>query len=152
MSVLVDTNLLTRSLQPASPDFAVATSALRELNRQQEQLCVVPQVIYEFWTVCTRPLGENGLALTTDDANLEQLRVLSLFTLLPDSPALFTEWQRLVVQHKVKGKSAHDARLVAAMIVHEMKSILTFNGTDFSRYPGIAVLSPESFLSASNSP
>jgi predicted nucleic acid-binding protein len=65
-----------------------------------------------------------------------------VFAFIPDTPAVFDEWQRLVIQHDVKGKSAHDARLAAAMNVHRINQILTFNGTDFARYPGIAVIDP----------
>src|SRR5215203_2205911 len=110
MSILVDTNILTRSFQPPGPQFMAATAAVRELNRRGERLCVVPQVLYEFWTVCTRPAGQNGIGMSTRDAQLEQDRILSLFSLLPDTPSVFPEWQRLVVQHDVKGKNAHDAR------------------------------------------
>jgi predicted nucleic acid-binding protein len=84
--------------------------------------------------------------LSTAEAQPEQARALFLFALLPDTPAIFSEWQRLVVQHDVKGKNAHDARLVAAMAVHAVKQILTFNQSDFARYPGIKVLAPDSFL------
>jgi predicted nucleic acid-binding protein len=36
-----------------------------------------------------------------------------------------------------------DARLVAAMNVHAITSILTFDVDDFKRYPGIRVLHPQ---------
>ena len=39
-------------------------------------------------------------------------------------------------------KPAHDARLVAAMHVHGLTTILTFDRTGFSRYAGIEVLHP----------
>jgi predicted nucleic acid-binding protein len=52
-------------------------------------------------------------------------------------------WQRIVVEHGVSGKQAHDAHIVAMMQVHSVMSILTFNGTHFKRYPGINVLAPE---------
>lgn len=45
-------------------------------------------------------------------------------------------------EHAVAGKGAHDARVVAAMIVHRVDRILTFNMRDFRRYPGIAILDP----------
>jgi predicted nucleic acid-binding protein len=48
----------------------------------------------------------------------------------------------LVIQQRVSGKPAHDARLVAAMQVHGITSILTFDKSDFSRYPGIEVIHP----------
>jgi hypothetical protein len=40
------------------------------------------------------------------------------------------------------GKNAHDARLVAAMRVHGLTHLLTFNAQDFRRYPGINVVTP----------
>ena len=44
--------------------------------------------------------------------------------------------------------AAHDARLVAAMSVHGINHLLTFNIADFKRYPAITVLSPNSVLSS----
>lgn len=152
MSVLVDTNLLLRSLQPQNPHFPAASTAILSLNLRKERLCVVPQVLYEFWAVCTRPTFENGLGMTTVQAGSEQTKVLSLFTLLPDTAAIFAEWQRIVVQHDVKGKNAHDARVVAAMAAHGLTRILTFNLADFARYPGITVLDPSSFVSPPQAP
>jgi len=67
-------------------------------------------------------------------------------TLLPDAPAVYAEWKRLVVQHGVLSSKAHDARLVATMNVHGVRRILTFNTADFARYR-IAVLHPSSVLS-----
>jgi hypothetical protein len=45
-------------------------------------------------------------------------------------------------RHGVCGKKAHDTRLVAAMLVHGVKHILTFNVGDFARYPNVVVLDP----------
>jgi hypothetical protein len=64
------------------------------------------------------------------------------FTLLPDSPAVFAEWEALVVAHDCKGKVAHDARLVAAMRANGITHILTFNCADFQRFTGITILDP----------
>jgi hypothetical protein len=49
----------------------------------------------------------------------------------------------LVVKHSVLGAKVHDTRLVAAMNVHDVGRILTFNVGDFARY-GIEVLHPSS--------
>ena len=51
-------------------------------------------------------------------------------------------WESLVIQYRVSGKPVHDARLVAAMKVHGLTSILTFDRTGFSRYGGIEVVHP----------
>ena len=46
----------------------------------------------------------------------------------------------------VKGKQAHDARLAAAMLRHSVTHLLTYNTSDFQRYPEITALSPVSVL------
>jgi len=69
-------------------------------------------------------------------------RFKSLFTLLPDTPEIYPRWETLVAHHQVSGKLAHDARLVAAMQVHRLNSILTFDKAGFSRYDRIEVLDP----------
>ena len=55
-------------------------------------------------------------------------------TLLPDSPAVYEEWKRLVSRHAVSGAKVHDARLLAIMNVHGVRRILTFNTADFVRF------------------
>lgn len=49
------------------------------------------------------------------------------------------------MQHNVPGVKVHDARLVAAMNVHNVPRILTFNAGDFLRY-GIEVIEPQSLV------
>ncbi len=57
-----------------------------------------------------------------------------VFPLLPDLPVVYDVWRRLVVDYDVSGVQVHDARLVATMLVHDVKHILTFNTQDFTRY------------------
>src|SRR5437870_4228786 len=64
------------------------------------------------------------------------------FVLLPDSLATFQEWRRLLVAHSVTGIAVHDAKLTAAMVVHGVTHLLTFNVDDFKRYTGIVVVNP----------
>src|ERR1022692_2065964 len=62
------------------------------------------------------------------------MRLKSMFPLLPDTPAIYPVWENLVIQYRVSGKPAHDARLVAAMQVHGLTAILTFDKTGFCRH------------------
>jgi predicted nucleic acid-binding protein len=113
MSVLLDTNILTRLSQQSHPHHMPAESAILTLKSRAETLCIVPQNLYEFWAVATRPIAStNGLGLTTAEAKGEVVRIRSLFATLPDIPAIYSEWERLVEVHDVKGKAGHDARLV----------------------------------------
>ena len=146
MTTLVDTNLLTRTLQPNHPLYVQSKEAMRALRLNGDILAVVPQVIYEFWVVCTRPAAQNGLGLTITQCHLELDNVLSLFVLFQDNATLFPEWRRLVMSHQTAGKMAHDTRLVAAMHVHGITRLLTFNSSDFQRYRSITVLSPQAVI------
>ena len=66
-----------------------------------------------------------------------------LFVLLPDRPEIHAEWRSLVLAYAVSGVQVHDARLVAAMRVHGLERLLTFNVGDFNRYPGITAVHPQ---------
>ena len=64
------------------------------------------------------------------------------FLLLPEVPAIFLEWRRLVAAHNVSGFDVFDARLVAIMSVYGLRDLLTFNVGDFTRYPLINIVDP----------
>jgi hypothetical protein len=71
---------------------------------------------------------------------------LKQLVLHPVSSGLFDAWRQLVVQHDVKGKAAHDARLIAAMLDAGIAELLTFNIGDFARYSQVKVYTPEDIL------
>lgn len=143
MKVLVDTNLLTRSADASHPHHEIAKKAIASISARGDSPCLVPQNFYEFWVVCTRPVSDNGLGMSADLVlrRLDDLR--EAFELLDETPAFRPTWEALVVKYNVQGKSAHDARFVAAMEVHGLSTILTFNKQHFLRYERIVVLSPD---------
>jgi predicted nucleic acid-binding protein len=65
------------------------------------------------------------------------------FILLPDVEAIHHQWRRLVCAYGVSGTKVHDARIVAAMIVHGVRQILTLDGSDFERYTEIVTVLPQ---------
>jgi predicted nucleic acid-binding protein len=125
---MLDTNIVVRYARKSDPDFAVVDTAIHYLHRNVEILCVVPQNVYEFWAVATRPTAAKGLGLTVKECQTQFARIKRLFLLLPDPPALFGEWEALVGAHSCHGRVSFDARLVAAMRVHDLTGLLTFNG------------------------
>ena len=141
---LVDTNILLRSLDRKHPHCRLVRKALIVLRRGNFVLCLVPQNLIEFWGVATRPAANNGFGMDHAWTASQPVRMKRFFTLLQDTPDIFPEWERLVLQYRVSGKNVHDARLVAAMSVHGVSRILTFNGSDFARYPGISIVDPNS--------
>ena len=139
---LADTNILLRLVKSDDPEFSIVRGAVRALKGRGERLCYVPQNIVEFWNVCTRPADRNGYGLPPREAAERAQRVERAFTLLRDNELIHPEWRRLVLGHAVSGAQVHDARLVAAMHVHGVTHLLTFNVRDFARYPGITVVHP----------
>jgi hypothetical protein len=89
----------------------------------------------------TRPIAANGLGFSPAFALGEVGKIERVLTLLPDSPAVYAEWKRLVAAYAVSGVKVHDVRLVAVMNVQGVRRILTFNTGDFSRF-GIEALHP----------
>jgi predicted nucleic acid-binding protein len=142
MSVLVDTNILGRYSQPAHEQHASCLAALSRLARSGYEFRTVPQVIYEFWVVATRPDSQNGLGFSPEEAKRTVAAFATLFPILRDERGIFEPWLELVTQLPCRGKAAHDARLVAAMQRHGLTEILTFNSADFARYQGIRFLNP----------
>jgi predicted nucleic acid-binding protein len=143
MLFLVDTNILLRSADSRHPMYEAATHSVSILKRQKNQLYIMPQNLIEFWNVCTRPLDKNGLGYSLTETQAEINKIKSFFPLLSDSPTIYPEWERLVSTYQVKGVNVHDARLVAAMLVHKLTHILTFNSDDFRRYSEIIVVNPK---------
>jgi predicted nucleic acid-binding protein len=141
-SVLIDTNILLRLAQPRHSQYPVASAAVAGLRKQNSDLCLAPQNLVEFWAVATRPLANNGLEMTSAAVAGEIRKLRRLFHLLEGVPGVADTWERLVGKHLVLGKQAHDANLVATMLVHGVYRLLTFNGDDFKRYQGITVLNP----------
>ena len=146
MSFLVDTNIILRMAQPGHPMCADALNALNVLQHRREQFYLSSQNLIEFWRTCTRPIDSNGLGLTVIQTDAELLRLENLFTILPDTAEIYTEWRRLVVAYSVMGVNVHDARLVAVMLVNGLTHILTFNTRDFTRYSEITAIHPTAIM------
>ena len=130
---------------------AAALDASSALLAADEVVHIAPQNIAEFWNVCTRPLNQNGLGFNSDQTDAEASRLETLFQLVLDEPGIYKEWRQLVVRYAVNGVRVHDARLVAAMRVHGISHLLTFDDGDFKRYREITVMTPANVLSAYSS-
>ncbi|HXB75035.1 MAG TPA: type II toxin-antitoxin system VapC family toxin [Candidatus Acidoferrales bacterium] len=145
MSILVDTNVLLRRTQPDHASHGVAVESVAQLLAAGEPVYFTLQNISEFWNVATRPIANNGFGFSVSLTLGEVEKIERLLALLPDSPAVYGEWKRLVIKHCVLGVKVHDAKLVAAMNVHGVRRILTFNVGDFARYQ-IEVIHPAALV------
>jgi predicted nucleic acid-binding protein len=140
----VDTNIFVGAIQTFDVTLrATARRAVKTLLRQKEQLVCFPQNLVEFWNVATRPRNANGLGFSPEQAARYVDRFQTLIRLLTETPDIFPAWRTIVLEQRVSGIHVHDARIVAAMMVHRVPRILTFDLDDFARYKQITVIDPK---------
>jgi predicted nucleic acid-binding protein len=131
---LVDSNILLRWVKPDHNDYPIIVSAIDSILQSGGVLCYTSQNLGEFWNACTRPPDRNGYGLSPQETDRRAKLFEEKLRLLPDSLAVHEEWRKLLVAHGVSAIQVHDALLAAAMRVHDVKRILTFNDRDFARY------------------
>ena len=148
-SYLIDTNVLLRWIKPDDRAYPVVVAAIEAALSRGSVLCYTSQNVGEFWNTCTRPLHRNGYGLSPQEADRLARYFEEKLHLLPDSIAVHQEWRKLLVTYNVSGVQVHDARLAAAMRVHDVRQILTFNNRDFARYTDIEAVHPRSIAEKS---
>jgi len=141
-SCVVDTNILLRITRRSDPQHKLVDMALAQLAGQGTTLHYTHQNIAELWNVMTRPVARNGFGLAAAEAEYEVRAIEAGMDLLPDGETVYREWRRIVVEYGVAGVQVHDARLAAAMYVHDVSHILTLNVADFSHFGGLVALHP----------
>jgi predicted nucleic acid-binding protein len=139
---LVDSNVLLRWVKPDDRDYPLVVSAIDATLKGGAVFCYTSQNVAEFWNTCTRPLDHNGYGLSPQEADRRARCFEDKLRLLPDSLAVHHEWRKLLVANNVSGVQVHDARLAAAMYVHRVSKILTFNEKYFARYTDIEAINP----------
>lgn len=144
---LADTNFALRLAVKQNPQHQIIRQAVRTLKKRGDEVFIVPQTCVEFWNVATRPVKNNGFGFSVTDADFFLRLIERIFPFLPDDARVHQEWRKLVLRFGVSGVQVHDARIVAAMLVHQVSHILTFNTSDFARYSsiGIVAINPKTF-------
>jgi predicted nucleic acid-binding protein len=153
MLILADSGILLRLFDPIDSLHATVDAAVRALRARGDKLVYSLQNAAEFWNVCTRPAtARGGLGLDLVETQYRLGMIEKGFTLITEPHGLYSVWRQLVVAHSVLGKQVHDARLVALMQAQSISHILTLNGGDFARYPGIVTIDPASVIPPLQSP
>lgn len=142
MKVLVDTNIFVRCAQRGHPERGACLRAVDQLLETGHDLAFCAQVAIEFWAVATRPAAANGLGFSIEQTESALRDADESMACLPEPPALALLWRQLVNRYEVRGRQAHDARLVAFMLSHGISRVLTLNTQDFARYTEITTLHP----------
>jgi toxin-antitoxin system PIN domain toxin len=140
---LVDTNVLVYAFFPESEHHTASRSLLDRVQAGQIAVCIVPQVLTEFYAVVTNPKRVTAPRQVDEAIDaIEKILALPGTTLLPVPADLVSRWVDLIRKYRVTGAAVFDLQLVATMLGNGVKTILTFNREHFERIKEVEVVSP----------
>ena len=100
----------------------IARTAIRRTEDNGDRIVIARQSLAELWAVATRPERDNGLEYSPVDSRRMVDTMRQRFTLLSESESAFDVWLDLVTRYEVRGKTTHDARLVATMLANGVRA------------------------------
>lgn len=137
----VDTNVLVYATATSAPFHDRARAALVRLAAN-EPLSIRRQILREYVAVMTRPQTW-GRALSLGEAMTDAAVFERRFTILEDGPPVWDQLMHLSRRYSFGGRQVHDANVVATMLAHGERRLLTFNEADFRRFaPLIEIVTP----------
>src|SRR5437588_10486007 len=123
MSVLLDTGILLRFVDEKDSQHTIIRTVVEMLSERGEELWITTQNIAELWNVATRPVANNGLALSpTEVAKLYDETIAPVCGVLTEAESHPDVFRRLLKQYDVVGKQVHDARLLASLLTWQIDS------------------------------
>ncbi len=128
----IDTNVLVYSTAAGAPFRDRAQTALVRFAAD-EPLFISRQILREYLAVMTRQQVW-GRALDFGAAIADTSVFIQRFTVLEDGPAVWDRLLDLGRRYAFGGRQIHDANIVATMLAHGERKLLTFNDTDFQRF------------------
>ena len=131
--MFIDTNVLVNSRILEAPDHHMARAMLERALQEPEPLRISRQVVREYVAVVTRPQTWS-VAITLEHALDDAERLIGSFEILEDGPAVTDTLVSLCRDVPVGGRQIHDANIVATMLTHGERRLLSFDIADFRRY------------------
>ena len=131
--MFLDTNVSVNGRILEAPDHDTARAELEMAFRDAEPLRINRQVLREYLAVVTRPQPW-AVGITREEALADVERFADAFEILEDRPAVTDRLLALCREIPVGGRQIHDANIVATMLAHGERRLLTFNAADFRRY------------------
>lgn len=139
--VFIDTNVLVYARFVDAPWHDSARGSLERAATSGEVQRISRQVLREYLATSTRPQAWGSLSIAESLADVDRLR--DMFDVLEDGPRVTEQLLNLCREVSVSGKQVHDANIVATMLTHGERRLLTFNDADFRRYgPRVELVAP----------
>jgi predicted nucleic acid-binding protein len=139
--VFVDTNVLVYVSRSRGPHFEAAQARLTALEALSCPIWISWQVLREYLAVVTRDqAGQSAMPMA--NALEDVARLQQSFEIALETPGVFNRLTLLLATLPGSGKQVHDANLVATMLEHGVRRLLTYNQRDFRRFAGLIDLEP----------
>ena len=131
--MFIDTNVLVNVRVLEAPGHAVAKDRLERAALDGDPMRISRQILREYLATVTRPQPWS-IPFTRQEALDDVSRLLASFEILEDGPNVTQLLIALCREVPVGGSQVHDANIVATMLAHGERRLLTFNAADFRRY------------------
>ncbi len=143
MSVLVDTNILLYSANPASPEHRAARAELERLRRGTLPWFLTWGIVYEFLRVATHPaVFPQPLSVSSAALFVKHLLESASLQVLQETDAHFFLLEaKMRATPEISGNDLHDTHVVVLMREHSLRTILTAD-RGFRRFKNIEVVDP----------
>lgn len=131
--MFVDTNVLVKARILEAPEHITARASLERAFSDNEPIYISRQILREYLAVMTRP--QTWLVPISRREAIDDLERLAVeLGVLEDTPEV-TDWLiSLCRRVPLGGRLIHDANIVATMLAHGERRLLTFNESDFRRF------------------
>ena len=131
--MFVDTNILVNARIREAPHHDSARDSLERALGGLESLRISRQIMRECLAVVTRPQAW-PVPITRMEALDDVRRLDRAFEVLEDGARVTETLVSLCREVEVGGRQIHDANIVATMVAHGERRLLTLNDGDFRRY------------------
>ena len=131
--MFIDTNILVNARFAEAADRLRARGRLERASLDHEPMRISRQIAREYLATVTRPQTW-FVPLTLEQALYDVNRMLNTYEVLEDGPAVTEVLLELLREVPAGGRQIHDANIVATMLAHGERRLLTFNTADFRRY------------------
>ena len=133
--MFIDTNVLVQARFVQAPQYAAARAALERATGEAGPLSISRQVLREYLAVATRSQSWANPE-PMEDALVHVRTMAGAYRVLEDGPAVTEILLALLRDVPTAGSQVHDANIVATMLAHGERRLLTFNMSDFRRFEG----------------
>jgi len=139
--VFVDTNILIYSAAALSPFHANAVAKLQGLVTDGHPLWISRQVLREYLVAMSRP-GTLTVAVPMTSLIADVQAFEARLNIAEDGASVTGHLINLLGSISCAGKQVHDANIVATMLAHGIKMLLTHNVADFNRFNALITVMP----------